>query len=85
MKSPKSHIFAQKRSLNVALWTLLALPAACIKKKDDFSSNNDIIDSGDMEFLKLEPKPKLVVFDLGKFQRCEAWTGGGGRCIWGQE
>ena len=70
MKLLKPVIFFQKHSLNLTLWTLLALPAGYAQKKGDFSENNErnnIDNPSDMDFLKLEPKPKLVVFDLGRF------------------
>ena len=81
MKSLKPVVSFQKHSLNLTLWTLLALPAGYAQKKGDFSKNNErnnIDNPSDMDFLKLEPKPKLVVFDLGMFH-C-----GGSRIISGR-
>ena len=76
MKLLKPVVFFQKHSLNLTLWTLLAPPAGYAQKEDDFSKNNErnsIVNPSDMDFLKLEPKPKLVIFDLGMF-----YSGGSG-------
>ena len=89
MKLLKPVVFFQKHSLNLTLWTLLALPAGYTQKEDHFSKNserNNIDNPSDMDFLKLEPKPKLVVFDLGMFYSGGSGmiSGGGGGCLGAQ-
>ena len=83
MQLLNSVVFFQKHSLNLTLWTLLALPAGYAQKKYDFSKNNErnnIDNPSDMDFLKLEPKPKLVVFGLGRFHCGGSRMGVGG--VW---
>ena len=71
MKLLKSVTNLQKIGFNA----YKALPAVCSKnlKKTKYITRNSGSISGsvssfsDMDFLKSEPKPKLVVFDLGNF------------------
>ena len=68
MKVLKSVINLQKIGFN----GYKALATVCSKKTTYIIKNSGSINSGvgsfsDMDFLKLEPKPKLVVFDLGNF------------------
>ena len=63
MKLVRSLSVLKKFGVNLTILTLVSIPG--ISGNTGNNSSNDDNSGSSMDFLKLEPKPKLVVFDLG--------------------